>query len=143
MRSKDYLQQAIAIEKKIKTDMRRLEAVKGSLRRRSVIYDLPAAALSARENASEDPAVRVTDYENYINSEINMLAEVRSDIENKIKCLSDDILREVLIRRYLLYQKWDVIAEEMNYGERYIYKLHLRALKEFPVSDAEEHQLAG
>ena len=79
----------------------------------------------------EDSMVRVLDYERHVNEEIDRLTAKRTEIEKDIYTVSDDTLREVLIRRYLLYQKWELIAEEMNYGVRHIYKLHLKALREF------------
>ena len=132
MYAKDYLQQAYTIDKKIKLDLQKLEAAKASLQGRAVKYDRIGTKNSSQNNGFEDSMVRVLDYENYINSEIKSLTEVRSKIEKEITSLPDPTLREVLTRRYLMYQKWEHIAEEMNYGVRHIYKLHSKALKEFP-----------
>ncbi len=130
MRSKDYLQQAYVIEKKIKLDLQKLEAAKASLHGRAINYDRIGTRSSAG-GGPEEAIVRVVDYEDHINSEIERLSAVRSEIESRINSISGDVLREVLIRRYLMYQKWELIAEEMNYGVRHIYKLHAKALEEF------------
>ncbi len=131
MYPKDYLHQAYTIDKKIKLDLQKLEAAKASLQGRAVTYDRIGAKSTSR-SGFEDSMVRVLDYENYINSEIESLTEIRSKIEKEITSVPDPTLREVLTRRYLMYQKWEHIAEEMNYGVRHIYKLHSKALKELP-----------
>lgn len=131
MNSKDYLQQAYTIDRKIRLDLQKLEAMRAALHGRSISYDSDGSKPSSPRNGIEDSIIRVVDYEKYINDEINKLTAQRSEIEKDIFEIPDEILREVLTRRYLLYQKWEFIAEEMNYGVRHIYKLHLKALNEF------------
>ena len=41
--------------------------------------------------------------------------------------------KEILVRRYILEQDWDKIAEEMNYSYRHIIRLHKEALQNFEV----------
>ena len=132
MNSKDYLQQAYIIDKQIRLDLQKLEAMKASLHGRAISYDSDGTRSASRKNVMEDSIIRAVDYEQRINTEIEMLTKKRSEIENDIISVPDEILREVLTRRYLLYQKWEQIAEEMNYGVRHIYKLHSKALKAFP-----------
>lgn len=131
MDAKNYLQQAYTIDKKIKLDLQKLEAAKASLQGRAVNYERIGAAPSVRRNSTEDSLVRVMDYESRINSEIETLTLLRSEIEKEIYEIPDEKLRELLTRRYLMYQKWELIAEEMNYGLRHIYKLHSKALNAF------------
>ena len=47
--------------------------------------------------------------------------------------MPDDTQREVLTRRYLLYQKWEYIAVEMNYNIKWIFKLHGKALSKLTI----------
>ncbi len=136
MDPKEYLQQAAKTENKIKFDIEKLEAAKASLHGRAVTYDPDGSKTASKKNGIEDAIIRVVDYEEYINSEISALTALRSKIEREIFSVSDETLRELLTRRYLMYQKWELIAEEMNYGVRHIYKLHVKALKAF--SEANE-----
>ncbi len=129
MDPKKYLQQAYAIDKKIKLDLQKLEAAKASLQCRAVNYD--RVGTSTNKNGIEESIARVMDFENYINSEINTLTAKRREIEQQIAAVPDETCRELLTRRYLMYQKWELIAEEMTYGVRHIYKLHLKALDMF------------
>ena len=131
MNSKDYLKQAYIFDRQIRLDIQKLDSMRGSLYGRAISYDKDGSSPASRTNGMEDSMVRVLDYERHINEEIDRLTAKRAEIENDIYAVQDDILREVLTRRYLLYQKWELIAEEMNYGVRHIYKLHLKALNAF------------
>ena len=131
MNSKEYLKQAYLIDRQIKLDIQKLDSMRGALHGRAISYDRDGSKAASKINGMEDSMIRVLDYERHINEEIERLTAKRGEIENDIYMIPDDILREVLIRRYLLYQKWELIAEEMNYGVRHIYKLHLKALREF------------
>ena len=42
----------------------------------------------------------------------------------------DPLLKEVLVRRYLVGQTWERIAVEMHYSWQHVHKLHSRALGE-------------
>lgn len=136
MDPKEYLKQAAKTEQKIKFDLEKLEAAKASLHGRAITYDPDGSKTASRKNGMEDAMIRVLDYEEHINAEISALTELRSKIEKEIFAVSDETLRELLTRRYLLYQKWEFIAEEMNYGVRHIYKLHIKALKAFSEANA-------
>lgn len=131
MNSKEYLQQAYIIDRQIRLDIQKLDSMRGALHGRAISYDRDGSKAASRTNGIEDSMIRVLDYERHIKEEIERLTSKRMAIENDIYAILDDVLREVLIRRYLLYQKWELIAEEMNYGVRHIYKLHLKALREF------------
>lgn len=131
LNSKDYLQQAYTIDRQIRLDIQKLDSMRGALYGRAISYDKDGSKTASKTNGMEDSMVRVLDYERHVNEEIDRLTAKRTEIEKDIYTVSDDTLREILIRRYLLYQKWELIAEEMNYGVRHIYKLHLKALREF------------
>lgn len=131
MNSKDYLKQAYILDRQIRLDIQKLDSMRGSLYGRAVSYDKDGSTSASKANGMEDSMIRVLDYERHINEEIERLTAKRAEIESDIYSVQDDVLREVLTRRYLLYQKWELIAEEMNYGVRHIYKLHLKALSAF------------
>ena len=93
--------------------------------------------------------IRCLDYEKDANRLIDQLVTKRLEIENAIKSVRDDAQREVLERRYLLFQRWESrfdgrtgeyikgIAESMGYSERQIYRLHGKALKNVSVNVSE------
>lgn len=52
----------------------------------------------------------------------------RKRTEEIIELLPDPLQRETLIRRYVIGQRWEDIAEVMNYDLRWVYRLHKNAL---------------
>jgi DNA-directed RNA polymerase specialized sigma subunit len=62
-----------------------------------------------------------------------------NEIDNVIRNVQSPIQREVLERRYLLYQHWGQIAEEMHYSERHVFRVHNAALQQ--LKDVIECQL--
>ena len=58
------------------------------------------------------------------------LFQKKSDLMRYMTCLSKREYIEVLDRRYFNRQKWEVIAEEMHYSHRYIFRLCDLAISE-------------
>lgn len=131
MTTKEYLQQAYRIDRKIKLDTEKLAAARSALYGKTVRYDSDGSKPVPCGNVTENAVLRVMELEERLNREIDELAEKRQEIELAVNAVPDEVQREVLTRRYLLYQKWEVIAEEMNYGLRHVHKIHSIALQYF------------
>lgn len=65
-----------------------------------------------------ESAQRFAEYEN-----------IRIKAETLICSLSSDTEKEVLTRRYLLFQRWDTVAEKMGLSERHTRRLHNKAIE--------------
>lgn len=61
-------------------------------------------------------------------AQVQRCAVLREQAAAAIDALPDARLRRVLHRRYLLGQSWPTIAQELHTDERWIYRLHNRAL---------------
>lgn len=93
----------------------------------------------------------VIDYENKANELIDRLIRARIEIEKVIQLLPDPTQREVLERRYLLFQLWDSgydkvtgeykkgIYDSMNFSRRQIFRIHREALKNVALNGIEWH----
>ena len=135
MTVKEYLQQAYEINRKIRLDIQKLEAVRASLYGRTVHYDPGMPSAGTRRNSIEIAIARVLEYEEQIDSEIDELTMKQQEIEQTIDIISDySVLHEILTRRYLLFHSWKQIAQEMNYSERHIRRLHGRALRKLSLN---------
>lgn len=55
------------------------------------------------------------------------------DISSRIKCLKSKNENDVLFYRYIKGLDWWEIAEKMSYTERWVYKLHGKALFHFEL----------
>lgn len=134
MTAKEYLQQAYIIDKKIKLDTEKLEAARSALCGKTVCYDRDGSKPVPQGNGTENAVLRVLELEERLNKEIDRLTEKRQEIEQAVNAVPDEVQREVLTRRYLLYQKWGEIAEEMNYSKRRIFQIQGDALKNISLN---------
>lgn len=57
------------------------------------------------------------------------------DIASRIKSLRSENEKDVLFYRYIMGLEWYEIAEKMNYSERWVLKLHGRALAHFQLPE--------
>ena len=87
----------------------------------------------------------------HTNSDLSVYAEKVSDLiekigQQKLECckkyeeiseaisnMKDDTEREVLMRRYIMCEKWEEIAVNMGYGYRHVLKIHGNALNNFKI----------
>lgn len=58
------------------------------------------------------------------------LMDTKREIDGVIQQVASPRLREVLIRRYLGFERWHDIAEAMGYDERHIRRLNAAGLAE-------------
>ncbi|MCM1024426.1 MAG: hypothetical protein NC395_10265 [Prevotella sp.] len=132
--AKEYLRQAYIIDRKIRLDTEKLAAARSALYGKTVRYDGDGSKPAARGNVTENAVLRVLELEERLDREIDELSSKRAEIERAVNAIPDEAWREVLTRRYLLYQKWEVIAEKMNYSERHVRRLHGVALKNMSLN---------
>ena len=67
--------------------------------------------------------------------EREMAVKQYEEIHDQINTMEDNVLRELLVRKYLLDQRWEKIAVAMDYEYRYILKLHGKALRNFQIPE--------
>ena len=134
MTAKEYLSQAYKLDKQADMIIQKADALRKSL------YGRGQNGESGKQTSSEDSLAKaiakVVDYERKADEIIDRLVEVRIEIENAIASVPDPIQREVLERRYLMYQPFEGgydkktgvyikgIDEAMGYSARQIYRFH-------------------
>lgn len=131
MNAKEYLSKARRLDVQIKFDLRELEHW------RDLSASISGCNFAPHYNASRniDPPFvkcidKIVDLEEKIQKEINSLILLKTEILEKIHSLENVDHQSVLELRYLSYQTWEQIAEELHYSIRWIYKLHEKALQE-------------
>ena len=86
-------------------------------------------------NGSEAPfvkcVIKIKELEDKINKERVEAEEKKYRILNYICLINNIDYRNILVLRYLKHMTWSQISEEMSYSQRWIYKLHIKALSEF------------
>lgn len=76
-----------------------------------------------------DGASKIADLRFQINEDIDQLLIKKEEVKNIIDKVDDDNCYDLLYKRYILYEKWEQIAVEMDYTTMGIWKMHGRALK--------------
>ena len=132
---KAYLKQAFRLDRRISISIEKVNAMKSALHGRATTYDSDGSAHVPSGNSVESALMKVLAYEQRINKEIDMLVDKRMEIEKTIKAMPDARLREILTRRYLLFQKWERIAVDMNTDLRWIHRLHNKAIDKLTTFD--------
>ena len=157
MTAKEYLQQAYKIERRINIIVAKVEKLRSQLEYKGISYDSGGSHGSSNGDAMLNTLVKINEYESKQNELADKLIEKRFEIEKAIEGVQNAVQREVLERRYLLYEQWEShaewrtdeltgrkykvivngIAENMNYSVRAIYKIHGKALQNITVPEKE------
>lgn len=133
MTAKEYLQQAFYIDRKIDISIKKVEEMKRSLYGKSISYENDGTQNGSHANGTENSIMRVLEYEETINADIDKLVNLWFDIEKSIEQVSDKSQKEILTRRYLLFEKWEKIAVDMDITFQWAHILHKRALKQVKI----------
>lgn len=150
MTAKEYLNQAYHLDRQAEMLIAKAEKLRSSLYGKGVSYDGSKVKGGTGGDLS-DTVAQVIEYEQQATDVINRLIGKRIEIERVIAAVSDADQREVLERRYLLYQPWDSyydkhtgayvkgIYESMSYSRRQIFYLHGLGLKSVALHCIELH----
>ena len=143
MTAKEYLSQAYRLDKQADMIIQKADALRKSL------YGRGQNSESGKSTPSGDSLAKaiakVVDYERKADEIIDELVDMRIEIENAIAEIPDPAQREVLERRYLMYQPFEGgydkktgayikgIDESMGYSVRQVYRLHRYGLQKIKV----------
>ena len=134
MTAKEYLSQAYKLDKQADMILQKADAMRKSLYGRGQSYE--SGGHSDSSDSIAKAIAKVVDYEQKADEIIDKLIDKRIEIENLIKLVPDPVQREVLERRYLMYQPFESgydkrtgiyikgIDEIMGYSARQIYRFH-------------------
>ena len=95
------------------------------------------APLSGMPGGGRDPdrtgrtIARLDELERRIDAYVDELVTRKAEAFARITRLPELAEQDVLIARYIQLKPWPVIAREMHYEERQIYRIHGRALQHF------------
>lgn len=81
-------------------------------------------------DSTERRMKKYAEYTTLIDDKIAELMSIKTEIYKVISKVSDNAERKVLFCRYVLFMRWDKIAESLNYEERQIYRIHDKAIKD-------------
>ena len=133
MTAKEYLSQAFKIDKKIDSMMEQSVKLRSmATKTTTILSDLPGSATKNPHKLS-DVVVKLVEQEEEIHREIDRLVNLRAEIYGVIQTVEDMDERLVLEMRYMGYHPVTEIARRMEVGERQIYRIHERGLRNVVV----------
>jgi hypothetical protein len=128
MNKKEYLSQALYLDKRIKAKERQLDWLKDhAVYVSPQISDMPKTP-RAHRSTMEEAVVKILDLETEIRDGITMLVQLKKDIGEVIRGTNSMACETLLEMRYLTFMSWEEIAAQLGYSQDYIYHLHRKAL---------------
>ena len=128
MNAKEYLSQVMRIDQRINSKLEQLQKLRASsTKATATLSDMPRPE-SPDLQRLETTVAKIVDLENEINRDIDTLVNLRGEIYHLIQTVQDVNQQLLLELRYLCFKSWREIAETMGLEERYVLKVHGRAL---------------
>lgn len=132
MNAKEYLSQAVWLDRMIDSKLEQLEMLKSlAMKVTSSFTKEKISGGNIEKSKMESTMVKVIDLEHEINADIDRLVNLKKDIQDTINKMDDINQQLLLVLRYLSGKGWDEIAASMGYDPRTVYRIHGKALKEF------------
>lgn len=132
MNAKEFLSRGINLERRVETITDQIEHYKSIVNKCTVTYsDSPKSTTSSYR--LEDCTQKIMDLQSELCEAVVDLVDVTCDIARTISKVENYDYEDLLVKRYVLGEPWEKIAEEMNYSEQHIHRLHGEALKK--ISD--------
>lgn len=131
MTTKKYLEQVKRMNKIINNKISELYQLRSMVCSISVIVSDEKVEASKSQDPLGDTVSKIVDLEREIDSVINKFMEKKSCIVKQIENIEDDMQYQILFSRYIDGKTFEIIADETNYSERQILRIHENALTAF------------
>lgn len=124
---KKILKSAWEAQKQLEADIDELQRMHDITLRITPLYSLSPGGGNGNDK-QQNAITEIVLIENDIRADIEKLRVRRQKVYSLIKKLDDDVLRVLLIQRYMQYKKWEDIATDLNYSWMHVHRLHSKAL---------------
>lgn len=137
MTAKEFLRRARGIDRRVDEATERVMRLRARLEagRMAQISDMPRGGNSDwTETASA-----LIDLEKDMNAKIREMVKVKRLAMEAIEAVEEIRYREVLELYYLNGYTWEKVAEQMGYDQRWVYRLHCKALRKVRIPKEIDH----
>lgn len=129
MNAKNYLNQAYRLDQRIHSKLEQIQVLNAlATKCTSVISGMPKAQ-GRNASSMEEAVCKIIDLEHKIGKYVEELVAIKLDLMKTIEQVDDFTLQIILEKRYLSYESWERIADEINCTLRWTYVLRDRAIK--------------
>lgn len=129
MTAKEFMKQHARVVEKIRQIEIQIYDIEQTLGIKGVNYDYQPHG-SGISQVTEATATKLIELREVQRDLVDKLWTKRIEIERVIFMIEDATFAELLQRKYIRLQKWEDVAADMKFDNRYIYKLHGKALVE-------------
>lgn len=129
MTAKEYLGQAYRLDQHINNRLLQISQLRSLTQRITAAYDGEVVSRTRNVHALEDSVIRLMEAEEDINREIDRFVDMKMEIAKTIAMVRNENYRLILEKRYLCFMTWAQISLDMNYTNRWLRKMHDRALE--------------
>lgn len=129
MRTEEYLNQARHLDTQINSKLSQIESLSALATKCTVtLTDMPGNKNNGTSKM-EDTILKIITLQEEINSDIDVLVDLKKEIMTIIKKVENSEYRTLLENRYLSFLSWEKIAVEMKYSIQQVYRKRTEALK--------------
>ena len=127
--AKAYLRQIERCDKGINNKLQELARVKELATKVTCTLKPDAAFGGGNQDKLGSAIAKIIDLQNEINADIDEYVDLKKEASRIIGQVKDAAQMDVLHKRYILYEAWEPIAEEMGFTLRNVCYIHGRALQ--------------
>ena len=130
MTTKEYLSRAYGFKKDINTRTAQIRALREVAERSTSSVNALRVGGTSERSPMANAVDKIIDCQKLIQRDIDRLLGAQKEIAETISKVENHTYRQVLELRYLSFKKWWEIADILDKTERWIFKLHGKALQE-------------
>lgn len=121
------LRSAWVLQKQIDAYKIEIQNLRDNANRITPAYSM-APGGGGNEQRIENAMAKIIDIENNIKQDIEIQLLAVDEIHCLMAMVDDPLLKLLLHKRYVLYEKWEKIAVDLNYSWKQVHRLHNKAL---------------
>lgn len=126
---KRKLKSAWLLHKQIEEHLAELQELRSFACKITPVYSLVPGGSGSGQKL-ENNIAKIADIETLLQDETDDFFKRLREVRELIKLIDDPMQRLIMQKRYLNYQKWEVIAADLGYSWRRVHQLHSEGLKE-------------
>lgn len=120
---KRTLKSAWLLHKQIEEHLSELQELRSFACKITPVYSLVPGGSGSGQKL-ENNIAKIADIETLLQDETDNFLKSLQEVRELIKLIDDPMQRLILQKRYLNYQKWEVIAANLGYSWRRVHQLH-------------------
>lgn len=129
MNAKEYLSQAKYLDYGINSKIQQIAVLEAQVTKVTASLSGMPHNPNSGSSAMETAIAKLLDLKAELDQDVARLMALKQEIAGVVKAVPDVRLQMLLELRYLCFQPWDKIAEEMHCDIRWVYRLHNKALE--------------